>query len=242
MAMQRVWGKATFLKSEKAYFGMPQMATILEVQCSARKARSISRQLAAHFLESWRASRPDTRVITRDLADHPPPFVTEAWIAAAFSDAPDQLTDEQKAVLSTSDELIAEVVAADLILIATPMYNYGMPAALKAWFDQVIRVNKTFTFDLARGEQPIEPTLSGKTLVILSSRGEGYFGPGETNAANNHLEPHIATCQHFLGVEEAPHLVNVEFYEFKDERHRASKEGAFEKAKSLATNLSSRWA
>ena len=58
------------------------------------------------------------------------------------------------------------------------MHNYGMPSALKSWFDKVIRIEKTFTFDLARGDFPLEPIMGGKTLVVLSSRGEFGFGPG----------------------------------------------------------------
>ncbi len=214
------------------------MSTILELLCSARKNRSITRSLCAAFLEEWSRWTPDTRIITRDLADNPPPFVSEQWIAATFADDPEGLTDAQKAVLAPSDELIDELTAADVIVMATPMYNYGMPAALKAWFDQVIRIHKTFTFDLSRGENPIEPILSGKALVILSSRGEGYFRPGEPNASMNHLETHISTCKHFLGIDTDPHLIHVDFQEFGDERHRASKEKAHQSAKALAAALS----
>ncbi len=65
-----------------------------------------------------------------------------------------------RATLAYSDSAIAELVAADLIVLGTPMYNYGMPSALKAWVDQVIRVGRTFSFDLARGDWPLEPLLS----------------------------------------------------------------------------------
>jgi FMN-dependent NADH-azoreductase len=212
--------------------------TILEIQSSARKTRSITRELSAAFLHEWLQKQPDTRIITRDLADAPPPFVTEDWIATVFGVKEEDLTPAQKELLAPSDELIAEVVQADVIVIATPMYNYGMPAALKAWFDQVIRIGKTFTFDLARGQQPIEPILSGKTLVILSSRGEGHFGPGGANESMNHLETHISSCRHFLGVESEPHLIHVDFQEFGDDRHKASKEKAFRDIHPLVSELS----
>jgi len=65
--------------------------------------------------------------------------------------------------VALSDILIGELVQSEIIVITTPMYNYGMPASLKAWFDQVIRINKTFSFDLARGDKPIEPIQNGKT-------------------------------------------------------------------------------
>ena len=123
------------------------MKTILEIQSSARKTRSITRELSAAFLHEWLQKQPDTKIITRDLADAPPPFVTEDWIATVFGVKEEDLTPAQNELLAPSDELIAEVVQADVIVIATPMYNYGMPAALKAWFDQVIRIGKTFTFN-----------------------------------------------------------------------------------------------
>ena len=213
------------------------MKTILEIQSSARKTRSITRELSAAFLGEWMEKQPATTVITRDLADSPPPFVTEEWIATVFGVKEADLNPAQQSLLAPSDELIGELVQADIIVMATPMYNYGMPAALKAWFDQVIRVNKTFTFDLSRGEQPIEPILTGKTLVILTSRGEGGFRPGEANESNNHLETHISTCKHFLGVESEPYLIHVDFQEFRDERHSASKEKAFRDIQTVVAEL-----
>jgi FMN-dependent NADH-azoreductase len=213
---------------------------ILSIQASARKNRSLTRALTEEFLAAWRSHEPDVKIVTRDLVDDPPPFVTEDWIAAVFADEPDKLSEEARAVLTYSDEVIREVAAADVIVIAAPMYNYGMPAALKAWFDQVIRIHKTFTFDLERGDKPIEPVLSGKTLVILSSRGEAHFGPGEVNFPHNHLETHIASCKHFLGVDTDPFVIHIDFQEFGDDRHAASKAAAHARARTLAGELARR--
>ncbi len=116
------------------------------------------------------------------------------------------------------------------------MYNYGMPSALKAWFDQIIRINKTFTFDLARGDEPLEPTLSGKHLVTLSSRGEFGFEPGGAREHRNHLDPHIRTCSKFLGVVE-DHLIAIEYQEFGDERHKQSVEKAHRAVPKLVDHL-----
>ena len=105
--------------------------------------------------------------------------------------------------------------------MGTPMYNYGMPAQLKSWFDKIIRIGKTFSFDLARGDFPLEPTLGGKTLVVLSSRGEFGFGPGGVRADMNQLDPHIRTCSHYLGVESI-HTIAIDYQEFGDARHKRS--------------------
>ncbi len=120
------------------------------------------------------------------------------------------------------------------------MYNYGMPSALKAWFDQVIRVGRTFSFDLARGDWPLEPLLSGKRMVVLSARGEFGFQPGGIRAGWNHLDPHIATCAAYLGVaRDGIHLVDVEYQEFHDERFSKSLADADERVDALAQDLAS---
>ena len=130
------------------------MTTILHIDASARGERSISRDLSRQFVAEWQSHEPDVQVIRRDLAENVPPIVTEDWIGAVFTPEDDR-TDAQRALVAPSDELIDELNLADVIAIGTPMYNYGMPAALKLWTDQVIRVGKTFSFDLARGDYPL---------------------------------------------------------------------------------------
>lgn len=200
------------------------MATILKIDASARIARSLSRGLTTAFTEQWLKFRPNDTVITRDVGLNPPPVVSEAWIAASFT-TPKKRTPEQIEVLKISDQLIDELEPADVIVIGTPMYNYGMPAALKAWIDQVIRIGRTFSFDLARGEQPIEPILTGKTLVILLASGEGGFELGGANASMNHLDPHIVVVSRLFGVSKH-HVIRIEYQEFSDDRHQQSTQSA----------------
>lgn len=214
------------------------MTTILHLDASARVTRSLSRDLSRRFIEAWRAQRPDDRVIRRDLAADPPPHVSEAWIAACFT-PPAQRDAAMRAALAWSDAALDELEAADVIVIGTPMYNYGMPSALKAWFDQVIRIGRSFSFDLTRGDRPIEPIMTGKTLVILSARGEFGFAPGGLREVQNHLDPHLATCAPYIGVaKEAIHTVAIEFQEFGDERHARSRAEAEDGAAALAAELS----
>ena len=211
------------------------MSTLLHIDASARLERSISRGLSAKFIESWLAARPGDRVIRRDLAVNPPGFVTEAWIGACFTPEQDR-TAAQRAELIESDGLIAELEAADLVVLGTPMYNYGMPAALKAWVDLVIRVGKTFSFDLARGDFPLEPIFGGKTLVALTSRGEFGFAPGAIREHMNFLDGHIGAVAHYLGLEER-HFVHVEYQEFGDDRHDRSRRDGEMNATALAQTL-----
>lgn len=211
------------------------MTTLLHINASARNGRSLSRKLSGAFIDAWRALEPDAQIITRDVGAHPPPIITEEWIAAVFA-AQETITPAQREQLRLSDELIDELDRADLIVIGTPMYNYGMPASLKSWFDKVIRINKTFTFDLARGDFPLEPIMRGKKLVILSAHGEFGFGPGGVREKMNHLETHIRTCAHYLGVEES-HAISISYQEFGDARHEASIADAFAAVPVLARQL-----
>lgn len=199
------------------------MNRILRIDASARTSRSLTRMLADTFTDDWISRRPQDEITLRDVGSNPPPFISEEWIAAAFAKGRSQ---EQDKLLALSDQLIAEVAEAEIIVLAVPMYNYGMPAALKAWFDQVVRVEKTFTFDLARGDAPIEPVFSGKTLILLTSWGEFGFGPGAPNEGHDSLTPHIRTVSRYLGVEKLHHI-GIEYQEFGDERFEASREAAF---------------
>ncbi len=196
------------------------MTQILHLTASARHGRSLSRMLGARFIDGWRRLRPDDVIVPRDVGAVPPPAISENWIAGAFTPEVER-TPEQQDALAISDELIGEVVDCDLIVLATPMYNYGMPAALKAWVDQVVRVNKTFTFDLTRGDDPLAPTLAGKTMVLLTSSGEFGFAPGELRSHMNHLIPHLETVSKYLGVTEI-HTASIEYQEFGDARHESS--------------------
>lgn len=195
--------------------------TMLQIDSSARLERSHSRRLTKLFVDEWRELRPHDPVIYRDIGTKPPPFVTQDWIAAAFT-KPEQRTAEMKQALSFSDLAIAEIARADIIVMGAPMYNYNMPAALKAWFDQIARIGLTFSFDLARGDVPIEPILDGKQLVVISSRGEFGFDGGIRNHMNA-LDVGIAACAHYLGAK-ASEIVTIaaEYEEFGGERRDKS--------------------
>lgn len=196
------------------------MTTLLRIDASARANRSITRRLSGLFFEAWQRRRPQDRIIARDVGLSPPPAVSESWMAAPGTD-PSRRTPEMQKMLATSDGLIDELIAADILVVGTPMYNYGMPSALKAWFDMVIRVNRTFTFDASNKERPISAVLSGKTLVVLSSRGEFGFAEGGVRSHMNQLDPHIRTCGFYLGIADS-HTIAAEYEEFQDDRWQRS--------------------
>ncbi|MGE6605294.1 FMN-dependent NADH-azoreductase [Halomonas sp. NPDC076908] len=218
------------------------MHTLLHIDASVRKAdnsnpdhNSISKRIAIHFVEKWKSLRNTDKYIYRDIGLNPPAFIDQEWIGAVFT-PDDRKSPEQCEKLALSNQLFSELAQADIILISSPMYNYGMPAPLKAWFDQVMRINKTFSFDLARGDYPIEPLLSGKTLVLVTSCGEFGFGPGGEREHMNHLGPHIRTLSRYLGVKSF-YEISSEYQEFGDERHQKSVTDALNRAGLLATKL-----
>jgi len=219
------------------------MKTLLHIDTSARRLdndvqeyNSISKTLGANFIDKWLTLNSEDRVIYRDLASNPPEFISQDWIAAAFT-IDEKKTEEQKSLLALSDTFIDEVDQADIIIITSPMYNYGMPAVLKAWVDQVIRINKTITFDLARGDFPLEPIMSGKKLILISSSGEFGFEIGGINEKHSHLKPHIETVSKYLGVDKF-YEIKSEYQEFADERHKQSLNNAYNEIEVLVKQLS----
>jgi FMN-dependent NADH-azoreductase len=218
------------------------MTTMLHIDSSVRAIRnanpnhnSISRNIALRFVDTWKKNRSEDAYIYRDLGANPPEFITQDWIGAVFTPENNR-SEAQKEILSLSDTLIAEVTAADVILISSPMYNYGMPAQLKAWFDQIIRINKTFDFDLSRGDFPLRPLLSGKTLILVTSCGEFGFEKGGPREESGHLLPHLRTLGKYLGVDTI-HEITSEYQEFGDDRHRASVADALYRAELIANGL-----
>ncbi len=140
------------------------MTKLLVVETSPRGDYSISRNMTRRFVAEWQAANPSGAVIERDLMETHLPFVTAPWLQAYFT-PPQQHSGEMKEALRLSDELVGEILAADHIVIATPVYNYNVPAALKAWVDHIVRKGMTLGFDgvgLVTGK---------KATVLLASGG-----------------------------------------------------------------------
>lgn len=205
------------------------MATLLHIDSSARQGGSDehaygshSRRLTARFVRRWMAARPRDAVIRRDVGVDPPSPVTGRWIHAAFT-PPERREPWMVEALAESDALVDELLAADLIVVGAPMYNFGPPAQLKAYIDNVVRVGRTFGFDRSREGEPYWPLLSGqgKRLVLLGSRGDYGYDEGGRIAHLNHVEASVRTPFRYMGVDEA-YSVAVEYDEFGGERLAAS--------------------
>ncbi len=182
------------------------MKTVLLVTSSARHEGSVSRAAAARFVAALKAASPDLRVIERDVAARPPAPVTGEWTAALYTPAADR-TPAQRAVLAESDALLAELKAADAVVLAAPMYNFGVPSTLKAWVDAITRSGDTFVYDAASGG--FKGLLQGKrALAIVSSAGD--YAPGTPAAAIDFATPYLRFVLQFVGIADTS-TVNVPF-------------------------------
>lgn len=163
---------------------------ILQIHSSARRDGSISARLANELVATLRERHPHATLTLRDLAATPHPVLDEAALQALFTPE-DARTPEQAARVARDDALIAEVQAADVLVLAVPMYNFGVPAALKNWIDAIARARVTFRYT----ERGPEGLLTGKKVYLVLTRGGRYQGtPNDTQL------PYLRSVLGFLGM------------------------------------------
>lgn len=176
------------------------MATLLKIDVSPRGDHSVSRKLSQQFAEDWQKAHAGGKIITRDLAQTHLPFVELPWIVGAFTD-PAGHNDEQKEALKIGNELIAELKEADEYVIATPMYNFSLPARLKAFIDHVARAGQTFN---ANPDGSYTGLLTNKKVTVIIASA-GVYTPGTPTEGYDAEKPYLKAILAFLG------LTNVTF-------------------------------
>jgi len=147
------------------------MSTLLQIKSSLFSDGGQSSRLADRFVQTWREANPGGELIVRDLARRPVPHLDAARFAA-FLAKPGERTAEQRAVVEQSDELIDELRRASVIALGLPMYNFGMPSTLKAYFDHVARAGVTFRYT---DSGPVG-LLGGPKVYVFAARGGRYAG------------------------------------------------------------------
>ena len=167
------------------------MPTLLVIEVSPRFDYSTSRKLTAVFVEKWKAANPEGLVIVRDLVKTDLPFVDLPWIGGAFT-PPETHSPESAAAIKVSDDLVAELKAADRIVIGTPMYNFAIPAVLKAYIDHIVRVGVTVSADN-------KGLLTGKSADIILASG-GDFSPGSPVEQYNHASGYLRQVLAWIGI------------------------------------------
>lgn len=167
---------------------------LLHLDASPRGSRSKSRQLGAKYVATWKAAHPTGQILSRDVGHEPPPFVTEAWVEGAFTPA-ESHSEAARQAIAVSNAYVDELLAADEVVITTPIYNLSLPAALKAWIDQVVRHGRTF----AAKDGGFQGLVSGKRVIVIASSGSD-FRPNTPGGAYNFLEPYLRAVLGFIGI------------------------------------------
>jgi len=169
------------------------MDTLLAIDVSPRTETSISRKLTSLFTETWRAAHPTGRVLGRDLVKTDLPYVDLAWIGGAYT-PPETHSAESVAAMRISNELAEELLNADEIVIGSPIYNFSIPARLKAYIDHVVRVGLTVSID------KVGLLKAKKATIILASGGD--FSPGSPFEKYNLASGYLRQVLGFMGVRE----------------------------------------
>jgi len=170
------------------------MPNLLNIQVSPRGDKSISRALGDRFIEHWQHNHPGGNIVHRDLMETNIPYMNVDWIGGVYAPPEMARTPEMNAALALSAELIAEVQAADHLLISTPMYNFTVPAVLKSWIDYIVRPG--FTFKLAEGWPGM---LANKAaMIIVVSR--DFYTPGTATDDSDYVSPVLRRVLAFMGI------------------------------------------
>jgi len=179
------------------------MSTLLRIDCSSRIEGSHSRKLADVMQNAWQEKNPAGKVVLRDLALNPAPHIENKTIEGFYME-PDQINDEIKNALKTSNELLSELFAADEILFSVPMYNFTVPSVLKAWLDQIVRSGYAFSITEDGG---VKGLIEGKKVFVALSYGFHYTGADMESY--DFVKPYLTAILSFIGMTDL-HFISVE--------------------------------
>ena len=170
------------------------MSKLLHIDSSILSGNSVSRQLTAQIVASWRAGHPATEVSYLDLAVDTPSHLSKESLGFRMP-ADAAASEVQKRENAISESLVSQLLAADVIVVGAPMYNFSVPSQLKAWIDRVAQVNRTFKYT----EKGPVGLAGGKTVIIASTRG-GAYSTSDAGNAMEHQESYLKTVFGFLGI------------------------------------------
>jgi FMN-dependent NADH-azoreductase len=201
------------------------MTNVLILDSAATGDASVSRKLTDAAAQTIRRRDPSARIVRRDIGKAPIPHLTEETVPAIRAGLVE--SEAAREALALSDRLVAELQDADLIVLGAPMYNFGMPSTLKAWFDHVLRARITFRYT----EAGPEGLLKGKKAVVVETRA-GLYSEGPAAALDNQ-EPHIRTLLGFMGITDVT-FVRAEKLAFGPEAAAAAVADAIGRIEELA--------
>ena len=201
---------------------------LLHVDSGILGAASVSRRLSAAAVAQWRDQYPETTVFYRDLVSDPVDHLTGELLAARNTN-PSQHSPAVRQALAVGEKVLDEFLAADVVVVGAPMYNFGIPSQLKAWIDRLAVAGKTFAYT-AKGPVGL---VEGTTAIIASSRG-GFYGPNSPLNAVDHQEKYLSAVFGFFVIKDVRFLraegVNVSV----DQRQKAIADAESEVVQLLA--------
>lgn len=171
------------------------MTKLLHIDSSILGGNSVSRQLTAQIVASWRAAHPATEVSYLDLAVDTPSHLSAESLGFRVAPGAAELSDVQKRENAVSEALVSQFLAADVVVIGAPLYNFSIPTQLKAWIDRVAQVGRTFKYT---DKGPVG-LAGGKTVIVASTRG-GMYSTSDAGNAMEHQESYLKTVLGFMGV------------------------------------------
>ncbi|HYX39130.1 MAG TPA: NAD(P)H-dependent oxidoreductase [Oligoflexus sp.] len=175
---------------------------VLVVQASPRLEESATRSMTRDLVSKLMVLNPTAKVTLRDLALEPLPHLSQHEITSAFT-PPEHRTSELQKAIRLSDQLVDELLAADIIILSTPMWNFSIPSSLKAWIDHIVRVGRTFSYS-ASGPQGL---VTDKPVFLVTASGSVYST--DFMRPYNFLEPYLRTVLGFIGIRTV-HLITAE--------------------------------
>ncbi len=168
---------------------------LLHIDSSITGTQSVSRQLTRDIVNTWKASHPNTAVEYLDLAETTPSHLSAESLGFRMPPSAENLTEGQRRENVISEALVTQFLAADVIVVGAPLYNFSIPSQLKAWIDRVAQAGRTFTYT-ATGPKGLA---GGKTVIVASTRG-GVYSTSEGGRAMEHQESYLQTVFGFLGI------------------------------------------
>lgn len=205
---------------------------ILRIDSSIRIQNSKTRMLTDHFLEQLK-NQNEYALTSRDVGINPPKFPTDEFIKANYTTETSR-TQEMKSLLASSDILINELIAADKIVIASPMYNFSISATLKAYIDNIVRVGRTFSLE---ENGAMKGLLDGKKVLVITSRGAMSYQKDEVLQPFDFQENYLTALLNFLGITDIT-FVNTEAQDFGTEELKSNN---FKQSKKQLSKLAEIW-
>lgn len=203
------------------------MKKVLVINASVRDKRSHSRKLTESFKENWLSRYPCDTFTHREVGLEIIPPIDEAWIASAFIE-PNKRTEKNQKGVELSNELVKELKENDIFILGCPMYNWSIPSGLKAYIDQVMRINEIWKFRSGQPDGDYVGLLKNKKMYILSSRGDTGYGENEENEYMNYQTTYLKSIFGMMGVEDIT-IISLDNEEFGGEIFEKSKQDIYAK-------------